>query len=191
VTGARYRPLTDMWILARTQQKYYGAYPGGFLWRAKVLLPGRMCHLCSGTVRGDFTVDIDPGVEPDLVADARDTGLPGESIDAVLIDPPYTPEDARKYNSKEYPEPRNLMREAYRLVRPGGRVGMLHYIVPRPPQKDARLLAVVGVMVGFGNRIRVFTVFEKPRTEPDNKGESEHPQRTSTPSILSYMEARE
>ena len=188
MTGARYRPLTDMWILARTQQKYYGAYPGGFLWRAKVLLPGRMCHLCSGTVRGDFTVDIDPEAHPDLVADARCTGLEDESFEAVLLDPPYTPEDAQHYNHTEYPEPRDLMREAWRLVRPGGRVGLLHYIVPRPPHKDARLLAVVGVMVGYGNRIRVFTVFEKPGTGPEDKEESEHPQRTSTPSILSYTE---
>ena len=159
--GSDYRPLTDTWILARTQERYYGAYPGGFLWRAKVLMPGEMCHLCSGTIQGDFTVDINPDMLPDLEADARDTGLPDESFDAVLLDPPYTPEDAKVYGF-EYPEPRDLMAEAWRLVRPGGRVGMLHYIVPRKPHKDARLLAVVGVMVGFGNRIRVLTVFEKP-----------------------------
>jgi len=68
-------------------------------------------------------------------------------------------------------------------------VGMLHFIVPSPPAKDARLLAVVGVMIGCNMKVRAFTVYEKPRTEPDNKGESEHPQRTSTPSILSYTEA--
>jgi hypothetical protein len=53
------------------------------------------------------------------------------------------------------------MREAYRLVRPGGRVGLLHYIVPRPPARQAKLVAMIAVVVGFGNRVRVFTVFEK------------------------------
>ncbi|MEA4884294.1 MAG: hypothetical protein VB144_11705 [Clostridia bacterium] len=163
MAGYTYRPLADVWILARTKQHYYGAYPGGFLWRAKALLPGEMCHMCSGTVRGDYTVDLNPAMEPSLVADARDTGLPAESFEAVLIDPPYTPEDATQYGY-EYPEPKDLLREAWRLIKPGGRVGILHYIVPRPPAKDARLLALVSVVVGFGNRVRVFTVFEKPKT---------------------------
>lgn len=162
--GFKYRPLTDVWILARTQNHYYGGYPGGFYWRARALLPGKLIHLCSGKVAQDFTVDINPDLEPDLVADARSTGLESGSFDAVLLDPPYTAEDAKEYNT-DYPEPKDLMREAYRLVRPGGRVGLLHYIVPRPPAKDARLLAMIGIVVGFGNRVRIFTVFEKPDPE--------------------------
>lgn len=160
MAGYQYRPITDMWILARTKNHYYGSYPEGFLWRAKALLPGKMVHLCSGKVAEDFTVDLNPEVEPDLVADARNTGLPSESFDAVLIDPPYTSEDAKKYGYG-YPEPKDLLSEAWRLLKPRGRVGMLHYIVPNPPAKDAKLLALVGVIVGFGNRCRVFTVFEK------------------------------
>lgn len=159
--GYSYRPITDTWILARTKSHYYGSYPEGFMWRAKGFLPGEICHLCSGKVKDGFTVDLNPDVEPDLVADARKTGMPSESFDAVLIDPPYTPEDAATYGYA-YPEPKALLAEAWRLVRPGGRVGILHYIIPRPPTKNARLLAVIAVMVGFGNRIRAFTVFEKP-----------------------------
>jgi hypothetical protein len=30
-----YRPITDVWILARPKVKYYGAYPNGFLERAR------------------------------------------------------------------------------------------------------------------------------------------------------------
>lgn len=29
-----YRPICDLWILARPKVKYYGAYPNGFLERA-------------------------------------------------------------------------------------------------------------------------------------------------------------
>lgn len=74
------------------------------------------------------------------------------------------------------------MAEAYRLVRPGGRVGMLHYIWPQPPAKDARLIAIVGVVVGIQNRIRQFTVYEKPRTEPDNNSKHQD--------IMSYTEEK-
>lgn len=184
LTGAKYRPLTDMWILARTKEHYYGAYPGGFLWRAKVLLPGEMCHLCSGTVRGDFTVDIDPKTEPDLIADARHTGLPNESFDAVLIDPPYSPEHAKNYNYQGYPKPKHLLQEAWRLVRPGGRIGMLHFLFPQPPTKEARLLALVGVVTGCNGKIRVFTVYEKPHVQTEKEQSSRHQD------IMSYMEEK-
>ena len=33
-----YRPITDVWILARSKVPYYGAYPAGFLHRARTLL---------------------------------------------------------------------------------------------------------------------------------------------------------
>ena len=165
LAGNSYRPITDVWILARSKTHYYGGYPEGFLWRARVLVPGRVIHLCGGTVTPtgqDFTVDLNPDLCPSLVADARDTGLPDDSFDGCLIDPPYTEEDAKRYGF-ECPAPADLLHEGYRLVRPGGRVGLLHYIVPRPPAKDARLVAMIAVVVGFGNRVRVFTVFEKGR----------------------------
>ncbi len=165
MAGNSYRPITDVWILARSKTHYYGGYPEGFLWRARVLVPGRLVHLCGGTVpksAQDFTVDLNPDLNPSLVADARDTGLPGGTFDGCLIDPPYSEADAERYGFG-YPEPADLEREGYRLVKPGGRVGMLHYVVPRPPAKDARLLAMIPVIVGFGNRVRVFTVFEKGR----------------------------
>ena len=183
MTGFKYRPITDLWILARTKNHYYGGYPEGFYWRARILLPGDLIHLCSGKVACDFTVDIDPETEPDLVRDARSTGLDSESFDAVLMDPPYSIEDAQNYNHKDYPEPKDLMKEAYRLVRPGGRIGMLHYIAPRPPAKDAKLLAMIGIIVGFGNRIRVFTVFEKPDPERNPDGVKAI---LDTPDILTF-----
>lgn len=33
-----FRPIADVWILARPKVKYYGAYPNGFLERALPLL---------------------------------------------------------------------------------------------------------------------------------------------------------
>jgi hypothetical protein len=45
-------------------------------------------------------------------------------------------------------------------VKVGGKVGFIHYMLPRCP-KNAKFIACVGVIVGFGNRIRVYSVFER------------------------------
>ena len=96
-----YRPITDVWILGRPKSHYYGAFPEGFLWRAKAFLRGRCIHLCSGklspyfpidqrAIAGDDTVDINPSLMPTFVADASNTGLPPGTYDSALIDRPYT-----------------------------------------------------------------------------------------------------
>ena len=84
-----YRPICDVWILARPKVPYYGAFPGGFVHRARELLGITMqdclLHVCAGRVR-DYrfrgsgrmtgTLDIDPELQPDFVHDAR-LPLPG------------------------------------------------------------------------------------------------------------------
>lgn len=43
----------------------------------------------------------------------------------------------------------------------GGRVGILHYSMPGKPKTPHKLIAAIAVTVGYNNRIRMFTVFEK------------------------------
>ena len=173
-----YRPIADVWILARPKVAFYGAYPAGFLERAQALLAVRIdepvLHVCSGKVRdypyfgmgdADKTLDLDPELSPDFCQDARDP-WPQGGWKAVLIDPPYTGEDATHYTvgSDPLPTAGELVKRAWEVLPIGGRVGVLHYLVPRPP-KDAKFVAVVGVMVGYGNRMRAFSVFEKRTVE--------------------------
>jgi hypothetical protein len=79
-----YRPITNVWILARSKVKYFGAYPGGFLSRARAVLgvnhEDRVLHLCAGKVREypydgfgprDVTMDLDPELGPDVIGDAN------------------------------------------------------------------------------------------------------------------------
>jgi len=173
-----YRPITDLWLLARPKVKYYGAYPAGFLGRARDLLgvgrDGAVLHVCGGRVRDypyrglgvhDATVDIDPAVTPDFVMDVRTDLPPGphEGLwDAILIDRPYTEEDAAHYaaGAGVLPPLNDLVKRCLTRVTPGSRVGVLDYMIPRPP-KTARFIACVGVVVGFGNRGRFYTVFER------------------------------
>lgn len=179
-----FRPITDVWILARPKVPYYGAYPSGFLERARALLgvttDDAVLHVCSGKVRdypfrgfgrNDKTVDIDPAVKPDHVHDVR-YSLPALGgrfgiWPAILADQPYSEADAAHYwaGAGVYPNPAGLLANCLLHVRPGGRVGFLHYQWPRPPEKIGRFkikpVALVGVIAGYANNMRAFSVFEK------------------------------
>lgn len=208
-----YRPITDVWVLARPKVQYYGAYPVGFPERARAMMPCRrstpVLHACGGSAKlyrdpagpawskvcpYDVTCDLTPVIRtkdgkttrPDLVWNVRTNGLPAPTqfpqanvrglcsgnpgIDGggygwrgIIIDPPYTPADADEYEAgaDELPEPRALIRDAMDVLAVGGRVGLLHYQWPRPPAKGVKSIACIGVIAGFDNRIRCFSVFEK------------------------------
>ena len=172
-----YRPITDVWFLARAKlkggRKYYGAYLGGFPERARALLGASIyepvLHVCGGMARyypypggfglSDQTLDLDPATEPDFLQDAREP-LP-KGFKAILIDPPYSEADAAHYNvgTAAYPSPNLLVKNALAALHPGQRVGIIHYLLPQA--RDARFVACVGVICGFNNRMRCYSVFEK------------------------------
>jgi hypothetical protein len=202
-----YRPITDVWILVRSKVKYYGAFAGGFLERARSLLGVHMTdpilHVCGGRVKDypyperaigphDATIDLDPNVNPDYLMDVRRLGvapgdlfplgrdgqtkrevievqqglvLPEDSLWAgAIIDRPYTPEDATHYAPpvEVFPASINeLLKRTLSVVKPGGRVGVLDYIVPQPPAEGVKFVALAAVVTGYNNRIRAFTVFER------------------------------
>lgn len=177
---SNYRPITDVWILARPKVKYHGAFPAGFLHRARALLgvglADPVLHVCAGRVRdypmkglgpNDKTLDLDPDLKPDYVHDAR-VPLPYrdemkmQAWPAVLIDRPYTRGDAEKYapGRDKLPDLNALLKNALGVVDVGGRVGVLDYTWPQPP-KFGTEVAVVAVGTGRNNRARWFTVFER------------------------------
>jgi hypothetical protein len=171
---------------------YYGAYLGGFPERARVLIGAPLdqpvLHVCGGMSRyypyargfgvSDKTMDLDPACAPDYLHDCRDEGWPNcitvprwnEAPDhtypifwaGILIDPPYSEEDAKHYNpgADKYPSPSKLVTMAINTLMVGRKVGIIHYMLPRCP-KNAKFVACVGVVCGFNNRIRCFSVFER------------------------------
>lgn len=194
-----YRPITDIWFLARAKlkggERYYGAYLGGFPERARALLGCNIndpvLHVCGGKAKlypykrgfgpNDKTLDLDPSCNPDFLQDARepfpwappwgkhsiylpeDQTAPPCPWAGILIDPPYSEGDAEHYmpGADKYPKPNLLVRRALDALPPGGRVGIIHYILPSPP-KDTIFVAQIGILCGFNNRIRSYAVFEKP-----------------------------
>jgi hypothetical protein len=177
-----YRPLTDTIILARSKTKYYGAYPAGFVRRARWELgcgpDDAVLHICGGKLREypfpqeigqhDQTLDLDPGCSPDFLQDAREDlpyrPLDGDAVlwDGVLIDRPYTEEDAEHYvpGADKLPDLNDLLKRALQLVPIGRRVGTLDYLWPHPGKYGIERF-VGGVGTGRNGRARWFIVFER------------------------------
>lgn len=173
-----YRPITDVWFLARAKlkdgKKYYGAYLGGFPERARVLLGATIdepvLHVCGGMARhypyrggfgpNDRTLDLDLNTSPDYHQDVREP-LP-TGFRAMLADPPYSEEDAAHYSvgASAYPKPNEVLRSMLKSLLPGQRAGLIHYSLPALPA-ETKFIAAVGILCGFNNRIRIFSVFEK------------------------------
>lgn len=169
-----YRPITDMWLLARPKVKYYGAYPNGFLERARILLgcsrDDCILHVCSGMASSypnkgfgpnDETLDIDASLNPTYVCDVR-TSFPKGSWKGILADQPYTEEDADHYKCgrKVLPNPNDLLKKCIEASEIGRCVGFLHYKAPTCPV-NAKFVACVAVFMGYNNNLRCFSVYQK------------------------------
>lgn len=177
---SNYAPITGHIFCVRPKLKggvkYYGAYPAGFLEKARVFLgvhiDDPVLHICAGYAhlypyaRGfgpnDKRLDLNPECAPDYLQDARDPYPKG--FKAILADPPYSEPDAAHYppGAACYPKPRMILCNALRALEVGQRVGILHYVIPRPPHDiPVKFVAKLNVSLGYDNRDRVYSVFEK------------------------------
>lgn len=146
----------------------FGRYPRGFLEHIlKMQLLGdvqrdSILHVCSGTL-GPFerwTVDLRKQARPTVMASGTALPFKDHSFPAVMMDPPYSDDYARNLYGVENPRPSWLLREAARVVQPGGRIGILHVAIPFSPP-ECELVNVWGISTGVGFRIRAFTVYQK------------------------------
>ena len=143
-----------------------GGYPLRFMSFAYNVLgvtdPDKVVHLCSGSVTRGIRIDIRPEVNPTIVADCRKVPLSDGSCDWIMADPPYSREYAKNLYGTElfYPTPNEILKEASRLLRIGGRIGLLHFQVPMF-RKPLNLIQVYGITTGLGYNIRAWSVLEK------------------------------
>lgn len=146
----------------------FGRFPKGWLdhiLRLQLLGSVRrdeVLHVCSGTLgpTEKWTADIRHEAKPRVVADGAKLPFRSATFRAVICDPPYSDEYARNLYGVDNPRPSWLLREAARVVKPSGRIGLLHVAVPLAPP-GCFLVGVWGVSCGVGFRIRAFTVFQR------------------------------
>lgn len=141
-----------------------------------------------GVRPGDFFPSFD-GERCEVCEPDDDAPLALEHLwDAALIDRPYSEADHEHYinddvRAEDFPESLNdLLKRALSVVKPGGRVGVLDYLWPAPPAKQkwlprpgtawdpngdeadkpaTRLIATVQVLMGWNNRARIYSVYER------------------------------
>lgn len=158
------------------EDAYYGGYPAGYLRRIRALfpdsVPSRVLHLFSGHVDisvfpGD-TVDINPDTKPTFVDDAQTlSGVPLHRYDLVLADPPYSIEDAQRYQTTMIK--RNKVMRALDRLSPGSHVVWLDQVLPMYRKEIFAIEAVIGMVKSTNHRFRVITIFRRrePTLPPD------------------------
>lgn len=161
--------VVGTWIMGndyRVKSSYYGGYPAGYLRRIRSLFPDkrRVLHLFSGKVElselpGD-TVDINPELLPTFVDDAqRLERVPLADYDLVLADPPYSVEDAERYQTTMVK--RNTVLSALRGLSPGAHIVWLDQVLPMYRKDAFDVEAVIGMVKSTNHRFRVVTIFRR------------------------------
>jgi hypothetical protein len=152
----------EIWYLPRPATSYRGCYPLHFERRLKEILGTEdYVHFFSGSAKTGFTIDIKAETNPTMVADVQ-TRLPFEDgkFEAGFADPPYTKEFAEKLYGTEYPNYNKWVSELVRIVKSGGRIGVMNnYIVPRP--KGCTYEKIIVVLLRIKQYPKVITIFTK------------------------------
>lgn len=161
--------VVGTWIMGndyRVKTGYYGGYPAGYLRRVKALFPDkqRALHLFSGKVDlsalpGD-TVDINADLAPTFVDDAQTMErVPLADYDLILADPPYSIEDAERYQTTMVK--RNIVLRTLQLTVPGTHIVWLDQVLPMYRKDAFDIEAVIGMVKSTNHRFRVVTVFKR------------------------------
>lgn len=161
--------VVGTWIMGndyRVKTGYYGGYPAGYLRRVRSLFPDKVAplHLFSGKVDlaalpGD-TVDINADLAPTFVDDAQTLErVPLANYDLVLADPPYSVEDAERYQTTMVK--RNAVMSALSRLTPGAHVVWLDQVLPMFRKDTFAIVAVIGMVKSTNHRFRVVTIFRR------------------------------
>jgi hypothetical protein len=161
--------VVGTWIMGndyRVKSEYYGGYPAGYLKRVRSLFPEkrRPLHLFSGkvdlaTFPGD-TVDINGDLDPTYVDDAQTLErVPLGDYDLILADPPYSVEDAERYQTSMVK--RNTVLRALQRTSPGTHIVWLDQVLPMYRKDIFGIEAVIGMVKSTNHRFRMVTVFRR------------------------------
>jgi hypothetical protein len=155
---------TIAWTLPRPpESKYRGGFPRFFEQNLQQILgyPDRVLHPFGGRAQIGERCDLDPTVQPDWVMDAHDLKFDDHEFDCVILDPPYSDEEALElYKTTVKLRPKLYLGEAVRVCKPGGWVVVYG---DREPRRPAGCNHAFRIMVSLrpSHRPRVCMVFQK------------------------------
>ena len=170
--------LYGTWVMGndyRVSSGYYGGYPATYLRRISALFPDKKdcLHLFSGKVDVEqfnihnpdcrqVRLDINPELEPDVVADCHNLGevFAPDSFDLILADPPYSVEDAQRYQTTMIKR-NNTLKECLKVLKKGGHIVWLDQVLPQYKKVQLKPIAYIGMVKSTNHRFRVITIFEK------------------------------
>ena len=146
-------------------------YPGRFTFNIKRDYPEFMgdntLHMFSGSCEWGISTDIREETGCDIVSPFDEIPREDGTFDNVLADPPYADYFMDDWDGRPLPKPIDVLREAARLVKPGGLIGILHIIVI-PEYKNEKWkvprierVGIHPVLAGTNNAIRAFNVFRR------------------------------
>lgn len=140
-------------------------YPSRFLFNLQRHYPEFIgdytLHMFSGSADWGTTTDIRPETGADYVAPFDALPFRDELWDHVLADPPYADHYAGEWHT-DLPKPKHILREAARLVKPGGLIGILHIIIiPAYKELGVERVGLHPILAGPNNAVRVFNVLRK------------------------------
>ena len=153
--------LTIAW-LPRPSAKYRGCYPLGFENHIEEILgTNNIIHFFSGLAKSGFRIDINPDVEPDLIANVENLPqIKSNSYRAGLADPPYDEKFAKELYNCEYPQWSKWTKELVRIVKIGGLIAIMqNYIVPCP--KNCEFVEVKTYLRRIKQFPQILTIFRK------------------------------
>ncbi len=158
--------IYGLWYCGTSWQKavYWGQYPSTFVKRVMAMVgSARLLHLCCGRCRIPGAVNVDNQLLPevDVLADVEDLPFKRESFDVVLIDPPYSEEDAQRYKQKRLLRASKVLQECHRVLMPGGYVFWLDERYPSYRRTTWKLVGLVGIVTGFERRTRALSILKK------------------------------
>lgn len=156
---------TIVWTLPRPPvSKYKGGFPRFFEENLVKILgyPEQILHPFGGRAEIGMRVDLDASLEPDVIADAHELPFENESFDCVILDPPYSDEEALNLYGTPKLKPGVYTKEAVRVLRKGGWLCVYGDREPARPRYCNHAMRIV-VILRPHHRPRICMVFQKRR----------------------------
>jgi hypothetical protein len=161
---------TEVWVLPRPRpDAYVGGFPLHFERKLMRLMgwPAKVLHPFGGLCEYGDSIDLNASTTPTWVGDAHDLHwIKDDTYDLVVLDPPYSDEEAEWLYATPALRPKQYIAEAIRVCRVGGHVALYHRVQPSTPKGEngvpvVKLVHRLVILTRSGHAPRVCFIYEK------------------------------